>query len=573
MFRIPLSARILVLFGLIAATACRGPEVRPHDAPSARRAEAYMLIAEIARTRDEPRVAATAYASAAEADGRLWPRAAEVASLSLQPSLALEAARRWIAQDPESVAARRIAARAALLLFKIGQAADDYRFVVANGRDGIETGIDAIAHELRGADDPYGARQVADRLAQAFPASAAARRLQGFAALRGGDPAAAVRAFEAALAQTPPAATRDRADDGARRAVVEELRRARVLSGDVAGPLAEALAAKKREDTPARRLDYAIVLLSARETVAARAQLHDLLRIPEYAPAARRILAVLDFQDGRLDAARSHFNALLTTGQYIDESFYYLGLIAERRGDSAQALRYLARVQRGDNVLPAMLRAIAILQAHDALSTADQLFDELLKDMPERAPQMFAARAEIYAKAGDAARALTLLNTAINEYPDSADLRYARASVEEDAGHVDAAVRELQALVKARPADPEAMNALGYTLADHSRRLGYARRLIVRALAAAPEDAAMRDSLGWVLYRQGHPAEALPLLSAAFAAEPGGDIGAHCGEVLWQLGKQAEAERVFAKAAEIDPSNPLLKSTRERLRAAPRANH
>jgi len=152
-------------------------------------------------------------------------------------------------------------------------------------------------------------------------------------------------------------------------------------------------------------------------------------------------------------------------------------------------------------------------------------------------------------------------------------LRYARASVEEDAGHVDAAVRELQALVKARPADPEAMNALGYTLADHSRRLGYARRLIMRALAAAPEDAAMRDSLGWVLYRQGRPAEALRLLSAAFAAEPGGDIGAHCGEVLWQLGRQAEAERVFAKAAEIDPSNPLLKSTRERLRAAPRANH
>ena len=573
MFRIPLCARILVLFGLIAATACRGPEVRPHDAPSARRAEAYMLIAEIARTRDEPRVAATAYASAAEADGRLWPRAAEVASLSLQPSLALDAARRWIAQDPESVAARRIAARAALLLFKIGQAADDYRFVVANGRDGVETGIDAIAHELRGVDDPYGARQVADRLAQDFPASAAARRLQGFAALRGGDPAAAVRAFEAALVQTSPAATRDRADDGVRRAVVEELRRARVLSGDVAGPLAEALAAKRREDTPARQLDYAIVLLSARETVAARAQLRELLRIPEYAPAARRILAVLDFQDGRLDAARSHFNALLTTGQYIDESFYYLGLIAERRGDSAQALRYLARVQRGENVLPAMLRAIAILQAHDALSTADQLFDELLKDMPEHAPQMFAARAEIYAKAGDAARALTLLNTAINEYPDSPDLRYARASVEEDAGHVDAAVRELQALVKARPADPEAMNALGYTLADHSRRLGYARRLIVRALAAAPEDAAMRDSLGWVLYRQGRPAEALRLLSAAFAAEPGGDIGAHCGEVLWQLGRQAEAERVFAKAAEIDPSNPLLKSTRERLRAAPRANH
>ncbi len=50
----------------------------------------------------------------------------------------------------------------------------------------------------------FGARQLADRLAASFPASAAALRVQGFAALRADDPAAAVQSFTASLALPAP---------------------------------------------------------------------------------------------------------------------------------------------------------------------------------------------------------------------------------------------------------------------------------------------------------------------------------------------------------------------------------
>ena len=61
---------------------------------------------------------------------------------------------------------------------------------------------------------------------------------------------------------------------------------------------------------------------------------------------------------------------------------------------------------------------------------------------------------------------------------------------------------------------------------------------------------------------------ALPYLSAAYADDRGADIAAHLGEVLWQLGQRAEAERVWAEAAEVDPENQLLKATRQRLHPA-----
>ena len=56
--------------------------------------------------------------------------------------------------------------------------------------------------ELGLVDNVFGARQLADRLAVSFPSSGAALRLQGFAAMRADDPAAAVRSFSAALALT-----------------------------------------------------------------------------------------------------------------------------------------------------------------------------------------------------------------------------------------------------------------------------------------------------------------------------------------------------------------------------------
>ena len=261
----------------------------------------------------------------------------------------------------------------------------------------------------------------------------------------------------------------------------------------------------------------------------------------------------------------------MRSDKYTDDAFYYLGLIADRSNDAEHALRLYAQVQNGENVLPALLRASSLLEKRGAASAGEELLDRLTEDEPLRAPEILAARARMYAENGDLPRAVTLLDTAVMEYPDSVDLRYASASTYEGQGRVAGALHELTNLVNIRPDDPAALNALGYTLADHSRDLPRARKLIERAHAAAPKNAAILDSLGWVLFRQGHGTEAEAFLRAAYTEDRGGDIAAHLGEVLWQLGRSADAEHVWAEASAIDGDNRLLKSTRQRLRAAPAA--
>ena len=732
MFSLSFSARAFAGLGFVACTACVGVAPGPDSTKAPR--TFYTVTAEIALTRHEPRVAALEYAAVAEGehDEGLLRRATEVTADCLQPSLTADVATRWIAVNPTDVDAHRAAARAALELHEIDQAAAQYRVVLISSPRGTEAEFAVIEIELTSAGNVYGARQVADRLALYFPGSASALRLQAFAALRGDDPAAAVRAFQAALAalgsEQPAAgaagsdgearsksgagaeggaATRTgeagagggaatsagkaeaggrpgsrtgeaRAASGAgtgggaatsvgeagyaggaasrageaaapgraraggaaatsageavagggraskageassesgagagggavtsadeagagggaatsvgeagagavaagaaaggvtsvkreRRELTEGLWRAQVLAGDVDQPLADAKAVAEHDDTAENRMEYAMVLLSAQRNDEARAQLTALTHSKEARPMALRMLGLVEFQDGKLDEASARFAELVTTGRYLDDGLYYLGLIAERHEDLERALRLYAQVQSGDNALVALLRAATILETHGAAPAAEDLLDQLLIDEPQRVPEILAARARIYADSGDIPKGMAVLDQGELEYPDSVELRYARASMAEEAGHLSASLKELKEVVELRPADPAALNAYGYTLADHNRHLRAARKLIEEAHMAAPKSAAILDSLGWVLYRQGHGADALTYLHEAYADDRGGDIAAHLGEVLWQQGQRDEAEHVWTEAGRTDTDNALLKATRQRLHAA-----
>jgi tetratricopeptide (TPR) repeat protein len=577
-FSLSILARACIGFGLAACAACAGLHPKSDDAAAPQ--AFYTVTAEIALARHEPRVAALQYAAAAanETDVGLVERAAHVAADTLQPTVAEKVAARWTQLDPKSVEAQRAAAQAALALYKIDQATTHYNVVLHSSPMAAEAEFAALETYLAGSDNVFGARELADRLASGFPSSAAALRVQGFTALRADDPAAAVRSFTAVLAlpaaaapaapAAPAATLAQKADEDARRELQQTLARARIMAGDVDAPLAQAQEKVERENTPVNRLDYALLLMTAQRDSAAAHQLEILAQDADYSPVALRLLGLIDFQEGHFDAATAKFAELLRANKYLDDAFYYLGLIADRRNDPEHALRLFAEVQSGDNTVPALLRAATILHGHGAPAAAEELLDRLIEDEPQRAPEILAARARIYADSGDLPRAMAVLEQGVMDYPDSVDLRYATATVYEEQGKVPAALQELSYLLKARPEDPAAMNALGYTLADHSRELPRARKLIERAYAAAPKNAAILDSLGWVLFRQGHSEQAESYLRAAYADDRGGDIAAHLGEVLWQLGKPADAERIWSEASAVDADNHLLAATRKRLHAA-----
>jgi Flp pilus assembly protein TadD len=153
----------------------------------------------------------------------------------------------------------------------------------------------------------------------------------------------------------------------------------------------------------------------------------------------------------------------------------------------------------------------------------------------------------------------------LQSMPDDTRLLYARALLNDDLNHVDAAVSDLRRVLELKPNDADALNALGYTLADRKGDQKEALRLIERALVLRPDEPAIMDSLGWVQYRLGQMDEAVTHLRTAYAKQPDPEIAAHLGEVLWVSGKKDEAKKVWEQGRKKDAQNKVLLETIQRL--------
>ena len=104
-------------------------------------------------------------------------------------------------------------------------------------------------------------------------------------------------------------------------------------------------------------------------------------------------------------------------------------------------------------------------------------------------------------------------------------------------------------------------------LADQTTRFEEALELLERAIAIPPADPATIDSIAWVQSKLGRYEEALQNLRSAFAAFPDPEVASHLGEVLWVMGREDEAVRVWEEALETTPDSELIKEAMERLQA------
>ena len=278
-----------------------------------------------------------------------------------------------------------------------------------------------------------------------------------------------------------------------------------------------------------------------------------------------RRLALLAFNSGDLKEARQRFQELVTSGEGNDAMQLYLADIEARDGDADGAIAGYRRLYDSSVALSARARAAALLLDRHSRAEALALLDDYAADHPEEELDLTLAKARLLADHGEADTGLALLSAALERHPDHPSIEYDRAVILEQAGHVHESVETLEHMLNERPDDPTLLNALGYTLADHTLELPHAETLIRRALAVMPDNPAALDSLGWVRFREGDPKAAAATLARAYALGHDAEIAAHWGEALWASGNRSEARKVWAAALARDPESKPLKATLQRF--------
>ncbi len=351
---------------------------------------------------------------------------------------------------------------------------------------------------------------------------------------------------------------------------------------DRAAVLYRRAVAIERRDTEAwRRL--AELEESRRRYEEARKAWEGLVRQDPDDPEGLVALGRLSLRSGNSDAARAYFGQAVHVAPHEVEvrmRVAFAWLDARRPADAIMVVDEGLRTSVDGRLLYA--RGLALREERRWVEAA-AAFGAVASGDPDLDVAAIAARASVLAQSGKAAAGLSLLDAALAERPGDARLVTARAHVLERAGRASEAVSYLQEqlrlqprnerllfslgvaqdragdrpgaiatmrrLIEESPDNADAMNFVGYSLAEKGERLDEAEVLVTRALEIEPDNGSFLDSLGWIQFRRGDAAGAVVTLEKAEALSgPEPTILEHLGDAYRRTRRDADAARAWRRA-------------------------
>ncbi len=518
-----------------------------------------ILVAELAIQRGDPELAYSHYIYGASLSGDAWAaqQATRIATSMRDVDRSVAAAERWVALAPNSPQARATAVMLYLQAEQLEPAAEHLvAFVKINQALGQDGFMRAVAVVRRSVSQQLGL-QAMRRLVDAYPDEQQAHYALALVA---------VAAKQYAVAENEARGLLDSYPDRARvHILLSTIFNAQGNMKAAEQTLEDALA-----EEPENRLlltAYARILMESKKPQRAREQFQKIEQLTPDDPDLLYTLGILSIELRQLADSRAYLQRLIENGRgrRLGDAAYFMGRTYEIEEQSDKAITWYEQVSSGDYVTEARSRIARLLALSGELDRAREMLQQLRVSMPHHTEALFVAEAEILQELGRHKEVVAFLGEALEQFPESQAMLYLRALSAAPLKQLDLLERDLTKILLKNPEHADALNALGYTLADQTDRYQEALGYIQKALALQPDAAAILDSMGWVQYRLGNLAEALRYLRQAMEKLPDPEIAAHLGEVLWVLGEHEEARKIWKDAVEQHPKERYLLDVLERF--------
>ncbi|HEX5313749.1 MAG TPA: tetratricopeptide repeat protein [Gammaproteobacteria bacterium] len=414
-------------------------------------------------------------------------------------------------------------------------------------------GADAVQLSLTGPIDPWFVLSVLQPLAKANPEDTKLQLAYAQAALVAGSASEALRAAQAAGAT-----------GGAAAGTIEIQARWDLGQRQQAIAMLDRMLASAPHDVTLR-LFAAGLLARANQTGRAREVLGDARALAPNNAHVALAEAIVDMVAGEEQAARSRATRMLEKGS--DEAGVYnlLGNMAAAEEDWAEAFGWYQGITDSDFLASAQTGAVLALAQWKGLAPALDYIKRLRDAFPALDPTWVGLDSAVLSQAGRTQDAYAVIADGAKRYPGVPPLRYQQALLADQLGQGATALQLLHELAGEEPENPDYLNAYGYTLTEHSRRYREAYGYIVRALTLAPDDGAILDSMGWVLFRMGEAKKALPYLERAWELTGDSDVANHLVQLYLALGNPAAAGKLLDDALAKAPHDTALLRLKQRM--------
>lgn len=289
--------------------------------------------------------------------------------------------------------------------------------------------------------------------------------------------------------------------------------------------------------------------------------------LPAARADVRHRLAAMYTSAGDHQKAAEQLQAIVADDPTNVQAYYSLARLLEDENKLAEAADYYQKTILLNEDVEQAYYELANVQIYldQPQSALDTLAKARRKFRVSFVYEYLSARA--YEKQKDYTNAVSHFTTAEvvakTSEPDrlNGDFYFGQGAAYERAGDFDDAERSFEKSLSLTPNFAEALNYLGYMLADRGVKLDKARDLIEKALKLEPKNPAYLDSMGWVLFKLNRAQEALPQLQKAIALSDAPDptLYDHLGDIYAALKDTTKAREAWTKSLDLEASDQVRK--------------
>ena len=181
----------------------------------------------------------------------------------------------------------------------------------------------------------------------------------------------------------------------------------------------------------------------------------------------------------------------------------------------------------------------------------------------DRKPELYILLSMLYEEKNDLAAGIGALEEARRIEPKNLEVLYQIGMLHEKKGDSEKALAIMDDVLAIDPEYPNALNFVGYSLAEKGIRLDEAEVMIRKALVKRPDDGYIIDSLGWVFYKKGDLKAALHEIERASNLMPEDPtIHEHLGDIYTALKDYDKALHHYERSVTLE-KDPVKKSAVE----------
>ena len=274
---------------------------------------------------------------------------------------------------------------------------------------------------------------------------------------------------------------------------------------------------------------------------------------PALALEATNLLLSRDFYDH----AAEILDPMAQENPIPQDALFFLAVLEyEGRDNPEKAMTYLESIPEGHHHYErSLIFRIHLLYRKDDKSGAKALCLSAMTLFPKQ-PEFHIIMAEMHEFDGEYQQALDLLLKATAVWPENMTILYRLGMIYDRMDHRDQAMLVMDKIITKDPEHADALNYLGYSLAEQDRDLKRAELLIVNALKVKPDNGYFVDSLAWVYFKQGKHRQAWQEIRRAVRlVDSDPVIWEHYGDIARALKLFTEARKGYEKALDLEGDN------------------